>query len=108
MTEICHIYLLNLGVAGKITHLRDEWDCRPRHNSPQDIARRYDGRCSGGADFHRSEEALLRRVRWASAAGRGDRTFAGRGAFRGVLRLDAGSSEWLDDARLGRGDGWRG
>src|SRR5215211_4202335 len=100
MTGICHICLPNLGGAGKITHLRDEQDCYMRHNCTQDVVRRYDGRCSGGADFLRSEEALLRgTTRRASATGRGDRTIAARGAVRGVLRLHEGSGEWLYHAR---------
>src|SRR5829696_689944 len=89
------------GRSGKITHLSDEQGCYLRHNCTQDVVRRYDGRRrSGGADFLRSEEALLRgAARRASAPGRGDRTFAARGAVRGVLRLDEGSGEWLYHAR---------
>src|SRR5918993_3850966 len=109
MTEICHICLPNLGEAGRINYSTDEQDCHMRHNCTQDVVRRYDGRHrSGGADFLRSEEALLRRAaRRASATGRGDRTFAARGAFRGVLRLHEGSGDWLYHTWHGRGDGWR-
>src|SRR3712207_2386797 len=80
-----------------------------KHNRTQDVVRSYDGRFSGGADFLRSEEALLRgAIRRASAAGRGDRTFATRCAGRGVLRLHEGSGDWLYHTRHGRGDRWRG
>jgi hypothetical protein len=54
MTDICHIYLPNLGEAGKITHLRNEWDCHLRHNPTQGVVRSSDGRYSGGANFLRS------------------------------------------------------
>src|SRR3712207_5121952 len=110
MTKIRHFRIPTVEAAGKVTHSKDEQDCYLRHNCTRDVVRRYDGqRRTGGANILRSEEALLRgAARRASAAGRGDRTFAARGALRVVLRLDARSGEWLDHARLGRGDGWCG
>ena len=60
MTEICHIHLPNLGGAERINYSTDEQDCYLRHNCTWDVVGRCDGRRrSGGADFLRSEEALL-------------------------------------------------